>query len=72
MALAIAAVQNGTSQRAAARIYGVSKFTLAYRLHGGKNRREVNKTNQLLSPNLEDYLVKVILDLKRASRTPYR
>jgi 4-hydroxybenzoate polyprenyltransferase len=72
MALAIAAVQNGTSQRAAARIYGVSKATLAYRLHGGKSRREVNKTKQLLSPDLEDYLVKVILDLKKAGRTPHR
>jgi transposase len=70
--LAITAVQNSTSRRAAAQMYGVSRSTLAYQLYGGKNRKKANENNQLLSPNLKDYLVNLILNLKKASKTPYR
>jgi hypothetical protein len=53
-------------------MYGVLRFTLAYQLYGGKNRKKANENNQLLSPNFKDYLVNLILDLEKASRTPYR
>lgn len=58
-------------QKAAARIYGVSRATLGYRLRGGQDWI-ANETNQLLSPNLEYYLAKVILDLEAAGRAPHR
>ena len=70
--LAVAAVKNGRSQRAAARIYAISRTTLAARLAGRLNKRTAYEIEQLLSPSLENYLVKVILDLEKAGRTPLR
>ena len=70
--LAVAAVKDGMSQRAAAKIYAISRTTLAARLASQLNKRTAHETEQFLSPSLENYLVKVILDLKKAGKTPLR
>ena len=50
-----------TSQRAAAKAYGIPQSTLATRIQGVTNRRVSHQHRQRLSPLQEDFLVDWIL-----------
>jgi len=58
---AIDAVLEGTGLRAAARLHGVPRQTLADRILGRQTNIEANQPNQRLSPALEKRLVEFIL-----------
>jgi hypothetical protein len=51
-----------TSQRAAARAYGIPQSTLSTRIHGTKSRRTAHADQQRLTPEQESFLVDWILE----------
>jgi Tc5 transposase DNA-binding domain/DDE superfamily endonuclease len=59
-----------SSERAAARHYGVNRNTLSNRLHGLATRRESRQNLQRLTPEQEEYLVEWVLDLDTGGESP--
>jgi len=59
-----------TSLRAAARAFGVPESTVRDRAHGSKTRAEARTSQQLLSVEQEEMLVRWILDLDMYGQAP--
>lgn len=61
IASALEAIQNGVSQRKAAKRWGVPRSTLQKRLNGSKSRSDANEYLQRLSKQQESHLAEWIL-----------